>query len=82
VIATFGVARPSPTYAPDATVALDEALADIDRWNGHRHAAGLDPVAVNAGLTIRPVIFGAVSDDTRLEFTVIGEPVNLAAKLD
>jgi adenylate cyclase len=82
VIVTFGVARPSPTYAPDATVALDEAHADIDRWNGHRHAAGLDPVAVNAGLTIGPVIFGAVGDDTRLEFTVIGEPVNLAAKLD
>jgi hypothetical protein len=35
VIATFGVARPSPTYAPDATVAIDEALADIDRWNAH-----------------------------------------------
>jgi class 3 adenylate cyclase len=28
------------------------------------------------------VIFGAVGDDTRLEYTVIGEPVNLAAKLD
>jgi class 3 adenylate cyclase len=42
VIATFGVARPSPTYAADATVALDEALAEIDRWNAHRHAAGLD----------------------------------------
>jgi hypothetical protein len=39
VIATFGVARPSPTYAADATVALDEALAEIDRWNAHRHAA-------------------------------------------
>jgi len=48
VIATFGVARPSPTYAADATVALDEALGEIDRWNAHRHAAGLDPVAVNA----------------------------------
>jgi adenylate cyclase len=28
------------------------------------------------------VIFGAVGDDTRLEYAVIGEPVNLAAKLD
>ena len=52
MIATFGVARPSPTYAADATVALDEALGEIDRWNAHRHAAGLDPVAVNAALTI------------------------------
>jgi class 3 adenylate cyclase len=41
--------------------------------------AGLDPVAVSTALTIGPVIFGPV---TRLESTVIGEPVNLAAKLD
>jgi hypothetical protein len=44
--------------------------------------AGLDPVAVSTALTIGPVIFGPVGDDTRLESTVIGEPVNLAAKLD
>jgi hypothetical protein len=44
--------------------------------------AGLDPVAVNTALTIGPVIFGPVGDDTRLESTIIGEPVNLAAKLD
>jgi adenylate cyclase len=60
VIATFGVARPSPAYAADAIVALDEALAEIDRWNADRHTAGLDPVLVNAALTIGPVIFGAV----------------------
>jgi hypothetical protein len=36
-ILTYWVARPSPTYAADATVALDEALAEIDRWNAARH---------------------------------------------
>jgi adenylate cyclase len=45
VIATFGVARPSPAYAADATVALDEAVAEIDRWN-----AGTDtrPVSIQS----------------------------------
>ena len=28
------------------------------------------------------MLFGAVGDETRLEYTVIGDPVNLAAKLD
>ena len=28
------------------------------------------------------IVFGAVGDDTRLEYTVIGDPVNLCAKLE
>jgi adenylate cyclase len=38
MIATFGVAQPSPAYAADATAALDEALAEIDRWNAARRS--------------------------------------------
>ena len=29
-----------------------------------------------------PILFGAVGDDTRLEYTVIGDAVNLSAKLE
>ncbi|MBT6117866.1 MAG: hypothetical protein HOH66_08355 [Rhodospirillaceae bacterium] len=41
----------------------------------HRPAVA---VAVHAG----PVYCGPVGDDARLDYTVIGDPVNLAAKLE
>ena len=82
VMATFGAAVPSNTYAADALRAVNEVLAAMAAWNDERAAAGLAPVSVNAAVATGELIFGAVGDDQRLEYTVIGEPVNLAAKLE
>jgi adenylate cyclase len=82
VMATFGAAVPSDTYAADAVRAVDEVLETMTAWNEERAAAGLAPVPVNAAVAAGELIFGAVGDDQRLEYTVIGEPVNLAAKLE
>jgi adenylate cyclase len=82
VMATFGAAVPSNTYAADALRAVDEVLEAMAAWNEERAAADLAPVSVNAAVATGELIFGAVGDDQRLEYTVIGEPVNLAAKLE
>ena len=37
---------------------------------------------VGAAVATGPVIFGAVGDENRLEYTVIGDPVNLSAKIE
>lgn len=82
VMATFGAAVPSDTYAADALRAIDDVLVAVAAWNEERSAAGLPMVAVNAAVATGELIFGAVGDEQRLEYTVIGEPVNLAAKLE
>ena len=82
VMATFGAAVPSDTYAADAVRAVDEVLEIMTAWNEERVAAGLAPVPVNAAVATGELIFGAVGDEQRLEYTVIGAPVNLAAKLE
>ena len=82
VMATFGAAVPNDTYSADALRAVDEVLETMTAWNEERVAAGLTPVPVNAAVATGELIFGAVGDDRRLEYTVIGEPVNLAAKLE
>jgi adenylate cyclase len=45
-------------------------------------AEGRPCVPVNAAVAAGRVVFGAVGEKDRLEYTVIGEAVNLAAKLE
>ncbi|MBS0537961.1 MAG: adenylate/guanylate cyclase domain-containing protein [Proteobacteria bacterium] len=82
ILASFGAVTPSSTAAADAMRAADAILAATAVWAAERQAAGLAPLAVGLALTAGRVVFGAVGDGERLEFTVIGDAVNLAAKLE
>ena len=82
IMATFGAAMSTPTYAADALTAIDEVMKAADNWNTARIAAGEPELRVGAACAAGPIIFGAVGDATRLEYTVIGDAVNLAAKLE
>jgi adenylate cyclase len=83
IMASFGAVRPSDTYAADALRALDEVVVAADEWNRYRAAEGESlRLDVHAAVAVGRVIFGAVGDEARLEYTVIGGPVNLAAKLE
>ncbi len=82
ILSSFGAARPGATYAADALRAADAVLASVGSWNAERAAAGLPAVRVGLAIASGRVIFGAVGDGDRLEYTVIGDAVNLAAKLE
>ena len=51
-------------------------------WINERRFENKPVLNVAAAVTIGPIIFGAVGDATRMEYTVIGDAVNLAAKLE
>jgi adenylate cyclase len=83
IIVTFGAVEPSATYAADAVRASDAVLADAESWpSSDGPLADLPPHSVRISIATGPVTFGTVGDDDRLEFTVIGPAVNLAAKLE
>ena len=82
IMATFGAAMTTESYAADAMRAAGALLDELDGWNRERAAAGAPAIRMGVGIAVGPVVFGAVGDDTRLEFTVIGDAVNLAAKLE
>ena len=82
ILASFGATVPSAAYAADAVRALEGVIAAAAYWAEERRADGEEPLAVGAALAAGSIMFGTVGDAERLEYTVIGEPVNLAAKLE
>jgi len=73
---------PDPAYAANALRAVDAILLAVDDWRAARLAADKPAPDVGAGLATGQVVFGIIGDDKRLEYTVIGDVVNLAAKLE
>ena len=83
VMVTFGAVAQSATAAADALRALDAILEEALAWQRSLEGLGLkSPLHVNAAVASGTVVFATLGDATRLEYTVIGEAVNLAAKLE
>lgn len=83
VMITFGAAARSRRPAAQALCALEELLNVFKTWQADMLAAGFEsPLDVNAAVAAGRVVFAALGDGNRLEYTVIGEAVNLSAKLE
>lgn len=82
ILASFGAAVTNDSYAADAVRAADGAIAAADTWAAERLASGELPVRIGVAVASGRIIFGAVGSESRLEYTCIGDPVNLSAKLE
>jgi adenylate cyclase len=83
VMATFGAVRNSPTAAADALRALEDIMLEAQSWQkGLVLPEGCIAPRVNGAMAAGPVVFAALGDEQRLEFTIIGEAVNLCTKLE
>ena len=82
ILASFGAATADPEPAARVMRAADRILQDCRAWREERQTKGLEAPAVGMAITTGRVMFGAIGDANRLEYTVIGEPVNIVAKLE
>lgn len=82
VMTIFGVPEPSADDARNAVLAGIEIVSVIDRWRAERLAEGLPPVEIGIGIHYGDVIAGALGDEQRLEYTVVGDAVNTAARIE
>lgn len=81
-MAIFGVPEPGADDARHAVLAGLDLLSVIDRWRAERVAEGLSPVEIGIGIHYGDVIAGALGDEQRLEYTVVGDAVNAAARIE
>ncbi len=88
VMAVFGVPIPrlsKEEIFADARRAVASAIefgAAIDKLNQGFVAAGLPTIAVRMGIHTGPVVAGSIGSTQRMEYTVIGDTVNVAARLE
>ncbi len=82
ILVSFGAARATGRECAQAVETALAVIVEVDRWKADRELAGAAPLDVGVALSVGDVVYGAVGYGERLEYTVIGDAVNLAAKLE
>jgi adenylate cyclase len=78
-LALFGAPLADPKAAANALAAARAMLEAVERWNKARPQSTL---RVGIGIHLGEAVTGTVGSPQRKEYTVIGDTVNLAARLE
>lgn len=81
VLAIFGFPENGGSGASNALACAYELLSSAQDWNQERARMGQPPVRIGIGLHYGPVVLGDVGTADFVEFTVIGDTVNTASRL-
>lgn len=73
MLAVFGSPLGLDNHAEQAVLAAQDILREVSRWS---------PLPIGIGLHSGSVVTGCLGSDSHLEFTVIGDTVNVAARLE
>jgi adenylate cyclase len=81
MLVVFGAPNPMDDHAERALQAALAMVQEVDRFNRELTSSGKAAIAVGMGLDTGEVVAGHVGSDDRMEFTLIGVPVNNSAYL-
>lgn len=82
IMVHFGTPR-STTDDPARALACAAAMvAEMQRWSVERMRAGEVPIRIGVGLHYGEALVGNIGDASRLEYTVLGDMVNVASRLE
>jgi adenylate cyclase len=82
VMAIFGAPTPYPDHCLRAVKTALQMQEGIARLSAQRMAEGKEPISVGIGISAGEAVAGTVGTESQMEYTVIGDKVNLAARLE
>ena len=82
IMAGFGVPVPHEDDVDRAVRASVAMLKALKEWNTRRAAEGKPPVDIGVGLNTDSVVSGTIGSKKRMDYTMIGDGVNLASRLE
>ena len=82
VMAFFGAPMSQDDHARRAVRAAAQFYRALEGWNAERRRQGLPAIASRIGINSGPVVVGDIGSKKRVDYTVLGNTVNLAARLE
>jgi len=82
IMALFGAPISRPTDADSAVEAANQMIVTLRQLNRRRAADGKTPIEIGVGVSTGNVIVGSIGSPKRMEYTAIGDSVNLASRLE
>ena len=81
-MAFFGAPLEQADHAERAVLAALALRRRLKKWNHEREVAGLDVIEVRMAINSGPVVVGDIGSATRVDYTVLGNAVNVASRLE
>lgn len=82
IMAVFGAPVHSGRHADDAVLTAVDMQVALAELNERRRERGQEAIEIGLGLATGEMLAGSVGSEKRLEYTVIGDSVNLASRLE
>jgi len=81
-MAVFGAGSGATTHADDAVAAGCSMLRRLELFNADLVRANEAPLGIGIGINTGHAIVGSIGSSERMEFTVIGNTVNVASRIE